>query len=88
MFSLLPMIYHGFHERLDLSSGSHNILRPSVQTNEVMNQNISHMKGGSRRKKEYQGCMSLLLPRLLELPSQCCSDGPGNLGDLGSNEEM
>ena len=34
------------------------------------------------------GCISLLLFRLLKFPSQCYSNGPDNLGNLGSNEEI
>ena len=33
-------------------------------------------------------CILLLLPRLPKLPSQCYSNGPGNLGNLGSNKEI
>ena len=31
---------------------------------------------------------SLLLPRLPKLSSQCCSNGPGNLDNLGSSKEL
>ena len=34
------------------------------------------------------GCISLLLPRLQKLSSQCYSHGPGSLANLGSNIEM
>ena len=33
-------------------------------------------------------CISLLLPRLAKLPSQCCSNGLGNFCNLGRNEEI
>ena len=32
------------------------------------------------------GRLSLLLPRLPELPNQCYSNGAGNLDNLGSNK--
>ena len=36
----------------------------------------------------YLGCISLLMPKLPKLPNQCYLNGPGNLGDLGSNKEV
>ena len=34
------------------------------------------------------GYISLLLPRLPKLPSQCYSNGPSSLGNLGINKEI
>ena len=34
------------------------------------------------------GCISLLLSRLPKLPSQCYSNRPCNLGDLGSQNKL
>ena len=34
------------------------------------------------------GCISLLLPGLTKLPSQCYSNESDNLGNLGSNKEI
>ena len=37
---------------------------------------------------EFQGRISLLLPRLPKLPNQYYSNRPGNLGDLCGNKEI
>ena len=46
------------------------------------------LKGGQNRNKFIQHCSSLLMHRLPKLPSQCYSNGPGNLGSQGSNKEI
>ena len=41
-----------------------------------------------RDNEKDSGCISLLPFRLPKLPSQCYSDGPGNLGNPGRNKLM